>query len=1083
MFSLGIPSMPSPAHTSRPQSNPMASASFLFLTILAAATTITNTPTANATGTSKSNGSCIPAERAALLSFKADITGDPANRLASWQQGHHDCCLWSGITCSRRTGHVIKLDLRNDYPVPTSYESLGVHGYPEDHSLRGQVSSSLLALQHLKHLDLSGNVVLGDANAMPGFLGSLQSLTYLNLSNMHFRGRVPPQLGNLSKLVQLDIQNYFMYTYLYNDLYSKDISWLSRLQSLQHLNMRYIDLSGVVDWFHTVSAIPSLAVMILSSCGLNKSNTPTSLQHHNLTVLEELDLSYNPLNSSAAPNWFWDVTSLRSLLLDGCELTGAFPQELGNLTLLETFSIEGNNIKGMIPGTLKNMCNVRSLDFSNNNISGDITEVIDRLPNCSWNNLQELILVGANLIGTALPFVSTLTSLNKLEVSFNQLSGSVLADISTLTNLTYLDLGGNNLSGLVPMEIGALKSLTYLDLGGNNLSGLVPMEIGALKSLTYLDVGNNNLSGSLPVEIGALTKLTTLALQNNNLSGVISEGHFAGLVNLKFIYLFNNKVELIMDSHWVAPFNLDTAWLSSCNLGPQFPTWFRWQKSIRELEMSNTGLVSRIPDWFWETFSQATHLDLSSNQLSGELPFNLDFMSVVALSMQSNQLTGLIPELPRTIELLDISRNSLDGFVPNFQAPHLEVAVLFSNSITGTIPTSICRLQKLRVLDLSNNMLSKELPDCGQKELKLQNQSSNNSTGVNSLSSFSLKITTLLLSNNSFSGGFPLFLQQCQNLSFLDLSQNKFTGELPRWISKSMPGLVILRLRSNNFFGQIPNEIMGLQDVRILDLSNNNFSGAIPPYMENLKALTGTAATDDYTPLDDPFAEDYSDKYGLADMGMSNDSLSVVIKGQVLEYTENALYLMSIDLSCNSLTGEVPVKLSALAGLINLNLSSNMLSGNIPYKIGNLRLLESLDLSKNILGGQIPRSLSDLTYLSRLNLSYNNLSGRIPSGHQLDVLGTDDAAYMYIGNPGLCGYPVLRQCPGPPRDPPTNGKPTRLPEDGLSQIDFLLGSIIGFVAGTWMVFFGLLFMKRWRYAYFGLLDKLYDRLYVISVVT
>ncbi|VAH11732.1 unnamed protein product [Triticum turgidum subsp. durum] len=288
--------------------------------------------------------------------------------------------------------------------------------------------------------------------AMPGFLGSLQSLTYLNLSNMHFRGRVPPQLGNLSKLVQLDIQNYFMYTELYNSLlYSKDISWLSRLQSLQHLNMGSVDLSGVAYWLHTVNTIPSLAVMILSSCGLNKSNTPTSLQHHNLTVLEELDLSYNPLNSSAAPNWFWNVTSLKSLHLDGCELTGVFPEELGNLTLLETFSIEGNNIKGMIPGTLKNMCNLRSLDFSNNNISGDITEVIDRLPNCSWNNLQELSLVGANLIGTALPFVSTLTSLNMLD----------------------LDLGNSNLSGSLPVEIGVLTKLTTLVLQNNNLSGVI----------------------------------------------------------------------------------------------------------------------------------------------------------------------------------------------------------------------------------------------------------------------------------------------------------------------------------------------------------------------------------------------------------------------------------------------------------------------------------------------------------------------------------------------------------------------------------------------------------------------------------
>jgi ABC-type branched-subunit amino acid transport system permease subunit len=87
---------------------------------------------------------------------------------------------------------------------------------------------------------------------------------------------------------------------------------------------------------------------------------------------------------------------------------------------------------------------------------------------------------------------------------------------------------------------------------------------------------------------------------------------------------------------------------------------------------------------------------------------------------------------------------------------------------------------------------------------------------------------------------------------------------------------------------------------------------------------------------------------------------------------------------------------------------------------------------------------------------------------------------MYIGNPGLCGHPIPRECPGPPRD---NSDLESWRKHGLSQMDFLLGLIIGFVTGAWMVFCGLLFMKRWRYAYFGLLDQLYDRLYVISVVT
>ncbi|EMS67398.1 Receptor-like protein 12 [Triticum urartu] len=891
----------------------MAATSFLLLTIVlatASTTTSSSSVAINASGTS--NGGCIPAERVALLSFKAGLTGDPDNRLISWQQGAHDCCRWSGVTCSRRTGHVIKLDLHQDIPE-VYYLS---DDDPENHSLRGQLSPSLLALRRLKYLDLSQNYLLGDAKAMPGFLGSLQSLTYLNLSNTDFHGLVPPQLGNLSNLVQLDIQGDIMGA---GYQYSKDISWLARLRSLEHLNMGSIDLPEVVDWVHTVGALPNLAVLILFQCGLTNSNVPTSFLHHNLTVLEVVDLAGNQFSSPDTPNWLWNVTSLRSLRLVECGLSGTFANNLGNLTLLENFAFGLNNVDGMIPGALKKMCNLRSLDLSMNNISTDMKEYID---------------------------------------------------------------------------------------------------------------------------------------------------------------LSENYLEVIIDSHWVPPFNLESAWLSYCNLGPKFPKWLQWQKSIRELIIPNTGLVDRVPDWFWTTFSEATWLDISLNQLSGDLSFNLEFMSMTTLLMQSNLLTGLIPKLPSTIKVLDISRNFLNGFVADLGAQNLQVAALFSNAISGTIPTSICRLRKLRILDLSNNLLSKGLPDCGQEELKHQNPSGNNSSKFISLSSFSLNITVLLLSNNSFSSGFPLLLQQCPSLSFLDLTQNRFTGELPGWISEAMPGLVMLRLRSNNFYGHIPVEIMGLHNVRILDLSNNNFSGAIPQYIENLKALSSTETT-----IDNPFEEAYEGEYRSAHIGMVNVSITVVMKGQELEYGGNIVYLMSIDLSCNNLTGEIPEKLSSLVGLVSLNLSSNLLSGNIPYNIGKLQSVESLDFSRNKLGGEIPRSLSNLTYLSNLNLSYNNLSGRIPTGHQLDTLNTDNPASMYIGNPGLCGHPVPMQCPGPPRDPPTNGDPTRLPEDGLSQIDCLLGSIIGFVVGTWMVFFGLLFIKKWRYAYFGLLDNLYDRLYVISVVT
>ncbi|CAL4910686.1 unnamed protein product [Urochloa decumbens] len=941
------------------------------------------------------DGSCIAAERYALLSFKAGVTSDPSGRLRSWRG--QDCCRWYGVRCSTRTGHVVKLDLRNRF-----FADDYLFGDEDPvRWLHGQISSSLLAFQHLKYLDLSGNI-LGTNMPIPEFIGSLKSLTYLDLSGMNFSGRVPPQLGNLTKLVHLDIE----VDYYGSHAYSSDVSWLGSLHSLEYLDMSGVDLSAVVDWVHAVNTLPNLKVLHLSSCILNSSTA--SLLHHNLTVLEKLDLSGNPFNSPVAPNWYWDVTSLKSLDISFCGLSGPFPGELGNLTMLETLDMRWNNIEGMIPSTLENLCSLRTVYFGGNNIGGDITDLIERLPKCSWNSLQELYLMEANITGTALKSVLNFTTLSKLDVSNNRLSGSVPLELMAM----YVYIAGGH---------GERKKLR-----------------SAFTSRTY------NIAPGLAYFRQQTARRTT-------------EEHFAGLVNLKYIVLSNNHLQFLVNSDWEPPFNLEAAYFSSCHMGPQVPNWLRWQKNIIELHLSDAGLIGRIPDWFWTTFSNAAYLELSYNQISGELPLNLEFMSVRELRLQSNQLSGSVPpHLPRGIRILDISENSLNGQLPsNFGAPYLYIALLFSNCISGIIPESICRWPQLQVLDLANNQLSRGLPDCGNNELKHWNQSTNNSSRVNSSSSYNMEIRILLLNNNSLSGGFPLFLKQCKNLRFLDLTLNKFSGKLPSWISEDMPSLVILRLRSNNFSGHIPIETTRLFSLQILDLANNTFYGVIPQSLENLKALTTTdVALHD---LDNPFEELYYTAYTyFYYTSLFNDSLSLVTKGQVLDYRENVIYFMSIDLSCNRLAGQIPEEIGSLLGLINLNLSSNLLNGNIPYKIGNLQSLESLDLSNNQLSGEIPWRLSNLTSLSCLNLSYNNLSGRIPSGHQLDTLKTDDPASMYIGNPDLCGHPLPKVCPG---DQPTQDDPVRWHEDGNTQMDFHLGLTVGFLVGLWIIFCGLLFKK------------------------
>jgi hypothetical protein len=200
---------------------------------------------------------------------------------------------------------------------------------------------------------------------------------------------------------------------------------------------------------------------------------------------------------------------------------------------------------------------------------------------------------------------------------------------------------------------------------------------------------------------------------------------------------------------------------------------------------------------------------------------------------------------------------------------------------------------------------------------------------------------------------------------------------------------------------------------------------------------------------------------------------SVVTKGQELYYDVTIFELVSIDLSCNDLTGGIPEEIASLDALFNLNLSTNYLSEEIPDKIGAMKSLFSLDLSNNMLSGEIPSSLSDLSGLSYLDLSNNNLTGPVPSGQQLDTLFAEYPS-MYSGNSGLCGPTLRKICSG------NNSSRQLVHEHGFEPVSFYFGLGLGFMLGLWLVFCVLLFKKAWRVAYSCLIDKIYDQLYVVT---
>ncbi|XP_037422600.1 receptor-like protein EIX2 [Triticum dicoccoides] len=811
------------------------------------------------------------------------------------------------------------------------------------------------------------------------------------------------------------------------------------------------------------------------------------LDLRNNYVLRYLDMSYNDFNHISIPAFMGSLQKLRYLNLSSSGFGGRIPSQLGNLSNLQYLDISGDYYNVLYTLDLSWLSHLSLLSYL------DLTEVdlravrgwvhmvnglsslkVLRLVDCgltsivsatSKSNLTHLQVLdlSSNSFDATLEhnwFFWDLTSLKELHLSRCEWHGPIPEQLANMTSLEVIDFSANDLVGLIPNNLENLCSLKVLNFDDNNIDASIGEFMDRLpwcswSTLQKLSMRNTTMTGNLPLEVGALGNLTLLSLGNNKLDGVLVKEHFSGLLNLEYLDLSANSLKMDIEPNWIPPFRLKHINLESCTVGPRFPEWLRWQTSIDYLLLGNTSLDDVIPDWFWVTFSQASALDASENMLRGSLPSNLQHMAAISIGLERNNLTGLVPRLfPINITSLDLSSNSFSGSLPaELKAPQIFMLSLADNKITGTIPSSMCQLTSLARLDLSRNKLTGDVVQCWK-------ESDNNSSvsRANSADQFGSRMYSLDLSNNGLSGEFPKFLQSASQLMFLDLSYNRFFGILPKWLPEKMPRLEILTVRSNMFSGRIPKNLTCLENLYYLDMAHNNISGSIPWLLSNLKAMRVIYKD----------ANDY----------VYADSMPVITKGQTRDYTVGVFsQVVNVDLSCNSLTGHIPEQISLLIGLTSLDLSSNQLTSKIPNKIGDLKQLQSLDLSNNKFSGEIPSGLSALTYLSYLNLSYNNLSGPIPSGPQLQTLGNQ--IDIYIGNPGLCGHPISKNC----STSTTDAEQSVVHEDADHIAYLYLGMSIGFVVGLWTVFCTMLLRRTWAISYFQFVDKLYDEVYVRVAIT
>ncbi|KAL8252254.1 hypothetical protein R6Q59_035947 [Mikania micrantha] len=160
---------------------------------------------------------------------------------------------------------------------------------------------------------------------------------------------------------------------------------------------------------------------------------------------------------------------------------------------------------------------------------------------------------------------------------------------------------------------------------------------------------------------------------------------------MKHLYGTGNNLTLRpCVANWTPSFQLQRLYINSWVLGPQFPSWLQSQKHLVHLDISKTKISSSMPESFVRSFPNLRYLNISHNQIQGNLT---------------------LVDIPTTLEVVDISFNKFWGSLHK---------LLCSNGVKDT-----------RELILENNLLSGAIPKCWEKwpSLKLLNMENNNMFG------------------------------------------------------------------------------------------------------------------------------------------------------------------------------------------------------------------------------------------------------------------------------------------------------------------------------------------------------------------
>nr|XP_027098141.1 LRR receptor-like serine/threonine-protein kinase EFR isoform X2 [Coffea arabica] len=287
----------------------------------------------------------------------------------------------------------------------------------------------------------------------------------IQLPKLGLFGTIPPQLGNLSFLVWLDLEN--------NSFHGNLPTQMVHLRRLKHINFAFNSFDG--EFPSWLGALYRLRYLSFHSNRISGS-LPTTLS--NATMLETIRLGTNLM-------------------------TGNLPQDWSALQNLEFLDMGNNKLEGPLPRSLFNLSSLQHFSFSNNTLSGYLpVRICHHLP-----QLQGLYLSYNEFSGAVPAGIGGCPRLQILSLSYNNLAGNIPREIWNLTALRNLYLGANDIQGQIPADIGNHTNLQQLGIQFANLTEAWALLIG-LQTCKHRGFENISVQSDSLLLVGIIQRST-----------------------------------------------------------------------------------------------------------------------------------------------------------------------------------------------------------------------------------------------------------------------------------------------------------------------------------------------------------------------------------------------------------------------------------------------------------------------------------------------------------------------------------------------------------------------------------------------